>query len=382
MNPLLFDSSLLKESREFFEARVPKILGVFVYLVITILFMLFFWAVFWEIEITARAPLLIRPVEYVSIVRNVVAGPAASIDVKNGDMVLQGQTLWRIDPRGFDIELERARPQAERTHARLVAQERLSLSQDQGRNLMRTEDGEFLLRWFAYFNEWQRLQLLVQKAALMLQNEKATPSALTTPIRIEQLETDLQIAQVSLQSWLQQQQGILKAEIEETKRQMESLVSQIQTLEKQRAESEVRAPVEGMVEVMKRTNPLDYLGVGEEILRIVPQIEGPLKMEIHLADKDIAEVRPGQAVKIRLNGFPPSDYGFLTGVVTVVPPDSGSSPNGQVIYKIEGELNQRSLSSRNGETSHLQAGMTGEARIILKKKTILLYLLELLDFIA
>ena len=48
-----------------------------------------------------------------------VGGPLVALPVKEGQKVRKGQTLARIDTRDFDIRLQSARAQAERTEADL-----------------------------------------------------------------------------------------------------------------------------------------------------------------------------------------------------------------------------------------------------------------------
>ena len=382
MNPLLFDVKLLRESREFFESKTPKVLGYFIYLVVFILLGVLLWASFWEIEIMAKAPVLLRPSEYVSVVKNIVPGAIHELRVKNGELVEKGQILWKIDPGTFDIDLEKLRLQRNRSGIQLETLGHLQESLLAEKNLLSSEDSELLPRWQAYISELHRLRLLTEKARLVFEREQNTPEILTTTVKVKELETDSQIALYSLESWQRQQMVQLRSEIEATRREWENLDRQVKSLDKQRSDASVEAPVPGKIEVLKKLNQGDFVGAGEDVLRIVPETQGPLKMEIRLPDKDIAEIRSGLPVRVRMNGLTPSDFGFVTGVVTVVPPDSVTMENGQVLYRIEGLLDQCSVTGRDGKVLLLQSGMTGEARIILKKKTILLYLLEQLDFIS
>ncbi|WP_216914679.1 MULTISPECIES: HlyD family efflux transporter periplasmic adaptor subunit [unclassified Synechococcus] len=95
---------------------------------------------------------------------------------------------------------------------------------------------------------------------------------------------------------------------------------------------------------------------GRPLLRLVPQ--GPLEAELAISNRDIAFLRPGMAVDVRVTSLPFTDYGSLKGTVVRVgadalPPDPRS---GEETFPVLVRLEQRPL-GRNGRSYPLQAGM-------------------------
>jgi HlyD family secretion protein len=95
---------------------------------------------------------------------------------------------------------------------------------------------------------------------------------------------------------------------------------------------------------------------GRPLLRLVPQ--GGLEAELTVSNRDIAFLRPGMPVDVRVTSLPFTDYGSLKGTVVRVgadalPPDPRS---GQESFPVLVRLEQREL-GRNGRSYPLQAGM-------------------------
>lgn len=95
---------------------------------------------------------------------------------------------------------------------------------------------------------------------------------------------------------------------------------------------------------------------GRPLLRLVPQ--GTLEAELAISNRDIAFLRPGMAVDVRVTSLPFTDYGSLKGTVVRVgadalPPDPRS---GEESFPVLVRLEQRPL-GRNGRSYPLQAGM-------------------------
>ena len=109
---------------------------------------------------------------------------------------------------------------------------------------------------------------------------------------------------------------------------------------------------------------------GRPLLRLVGQ-QG-LEAELAVSNHDIAFLRPGQAVDVRVNSLPFTDYGALKGTVVRVgadalPPDPRT---GQESFPVLVRLDRKRL-GRNGRTYPVQAGMAVTGLVQLGSRPVL-----------
>jgi hemolysin D len=95
----------------------------------------------------------------------------------------------------------------------------------------------------------------------------------------------------------------------------------------------LRSPVNGVVQALAATSIGQVLTPGQEVMRVVP-MDGPLEIEVYLANKDIGFVHEGQTATIKLEAFPFTRYGTIDGVVTHVANDAIPEPDAR---QIEGD---------------------------------------------
>lgn len=83
----------------------------------------------------------------------------------------------------------------------------------------------------------------------------------------------------------------------------------------------LRAPADGLVQASSVHTLGQVLGAGQEIMRIVPDSD-VLEVEAYLPNKDIGFVREGQEVSVKIDSFPYTRYGMITGTVTRIAYDA------------------------------------------------------------
>lgn len=152
-------------------------------------------------------------------------------------------------------------------------------------------------------------------------------------------------------------------------------------MERDIREADVRAPITGVVEDIKKINLHDYLVSGDDIVRIVPNECETLKLEVHVDTRDIAEVQTGQTVTNLFQGLPPSKYGKIFATVVNVPADSEVVDGKLSLFRVESTLDKSWVEDRKHKRIRLKPGMQADSQIIVSRKTIMNYLLEKLEFI-
>lgn len=88
----------------------------------------------------------------------------------------------------------------------------------------------------------------------------------------------------------------------------------------------LRSPVAGTVQASSLTSVGQVLTVGQEAMRVVPELEA-LELEVYLPNKDAGFVREGQAASVKVDAFPFTRYGTLDATVVRVATDAIPEPD-------------------------------------------------------
>ncbi len=109
-------------------------------------------------------------------------------------------------------------------------------------------------------------------------------------------------------------------------------------------------------------------------MAIVPSGES-LEVEATVLNKDIGFVRPGQDVTIKIESFPYTRYGYLTGKVLSVSHDAAQDEKLGLVFPTRVKLNKASLLI-DGVIVNLSPGMSLSAEIKTGKRRVIDYLLS------
>jgi multidrug resistance efflux pump len=369
-------------SRDFFERRVPFVFTGFLVIVLAMVFGAMVWAALGEIDVVVKAPALLRPEQNISTLKNAVSGPLAVKNFVQGLQVHQGDLLWRVDTTSLEVDRANSSLQELRAAAKartLTVYEQAVLTDA---NTVSPIESEAQARAAVYFSETSRLALTWKKALQAWERERDLPASMTTAQKVRDLETEAQLAKIALESYRAQERLRLQDEKAALVAEREALAKRRADLERQKIDAEVRAPLDGTVEELKKVNRGDYLLVGEEVARLVPAGAEHLKLELSVDNRDIAELHPGLPVTVRFTALAPSEFGQLQARLTTVPSDASGGGQQAVVFVVEASVDQPWLVNRKGERITLKSGMAAEARILLKRKPIWRFLLEKLDFFS
>lgn len=139
----------------------------------------------------------------------------------------------------------------------------------------------------------------------------------------------------------------------------------------------VKAPMDGIVNIVKDVAIEELLQSGTEIATIIPDSNAKYKVQLYLSNKDIADIKVGDKVKYHFEALPYKEYGELTGILDKIGTDAKvDQQSGSSYYVVESYVENIPLYSYKGKKSELKIGMSCEAQIIIKRKKILYYLLE------
>jgi adhesin transport system membrane fusion protein len=160
-------------------------------------------------------------------------------------------------------------------------------------------------------------------------------------------------------------------ELADTMAQVNSLSEGSTTLSDRVKHSAVKSPVKGTVKRLLVNTVGGVVQPGSQIVEVVP-LEDVLLLEVQIAPKDIAFLRPGLKANVRFTAYDFATYGGLEGVVDQIGADTVTDEQGNAFYIV------RVRTQRTGFGSNLPIlpGMVAEVDIMTGKKSILSYLFK------
>jgi len=163
-----------------------------------------------------------------------------------------------------------------------------------------------------------------------------------------------------------------RARMVEALNQKRALESEAAALESRLDETEIRAPLSGLVQSLPDASQGDVVDPGGLVATVVP-LDGGLRFSGRITPRDVAFVTPGQPVRLKIDSFDFSRFGALPGEVETVSPTTDVDRAGNVFYEVRVGLDNAYF--RNAEDGLIiLPGMTGEADIVTDRKTVFQYI--------
>ena len=235
------------------------------------------------------------------------------------------------------------------------------------------------------------VQFLGEEIAIVepLVRDKIAPATrlLELQRQIEQVRGDQERALVGID---QAKAGLkeLETEIENTKsryvpRAMDKLNSVVAEqselrqalpqLEQCVSRTVIRAPMDGIVNLLNYRTPGGFVKTGDVVLEMVPTGEA-LVVEARILPQDISQIRVGDTVRIRLSAYDSVRYGIVDGRVSRISADAVmNQQNGSVSHFLVEVAVEGQLVIENGEVVTLLPGMTATVDVLCGKRTVLEY---------
>ena len=343
------------------------------------------WAYYAEIDQITRAPGQVIASQRSQVIQSQDGGIIEQLLVKDGDTVDRGQILVRLEKARSEASYLEARAKSAgltATVARLRAEvfggdpvfpPMLS-------NYPQFRENQIVLftkRKAAIDEEVTALQTLLGLAQREL--EMTEPLLKTGDVsRTEVLRLERQVAEIGSQITNKRNRYFQDAQTELSKA-LEDLAAVEQTMAQritQVDQTELRAPLHGVVKNVRITTRGGVIRPGEEVMQIVP-LEDDLLIEARVMPADIAFIKPGLSATVKIDAYDYTIYGDLPGKLTYISPDTltedlrqGELPYYRVRVRTEG----RRFSGRPNEDLEIQPGMTATLEIRTGRNTVLKYI--------
>lgn len=141
------------------------------------------------------------------------------------------------------------------------------------------------------------------------------------------------------------------------------------------ARTDIRSPVDGVVNVLAVNTIGSFVQPGSLIAEVVPTSE-ELLVEARITPRDIAFIRTGQPALVKITAYDFSIYGGLEAQVSTVTADSVlDKDTGEAFFQVIVKTN-KSFLENGGRRYEITPGLISSVDIITGRKTILHYLLK------
>lgn len=343
------------------------------------------WSYFAKIDEITRAPGVVIASSRTQIIQSQDGGVLDSMLVREGDIVEPRQVLARLERTRFESAYLEAQG---RTAALAAAHARLS-SEVFGKPLEFDEDtenySEFRKNQIAL--KAKRKEALDEELAALSKTRKLIEQELemNRPLlqsgdvsRTEILRLERQIADLQAQATNRKNRFFqeAQAELNKTLEDLTAARQQLAQRKNQLEQTELRAPVRGVVKNVRITTQGGVIRPGEEVMQIVP-LEDDLVIEAKVSPSNIAFLAPGLQSLIKIDAYDFTIYGGLPGVLSFISADTmseGLKQNETPYYRVQIKTTSRQFPNRPDAKLEIQPGMTAMVEIKTGERTVFQYI--------
>ncbi|KLD78346.1 HlyD family type I secretion periplasmic adaptor subunit [Xanthomonas hyacinthi] len=388
------------------------------------------WAVIGKLDIVAVAPGKTVVGSRTKVIQPAETAVVRQILVRDGQVVKQGDLLVELDATATGAEYQQADESlisgklAELRYGAMVqALESSVLSQTPPVSPGLTED-QVKATWQLTSSEFASFQAQQQRLETTIEQQQA--QAQTVLSQIDPLQRSLDIARervadmerllgsqyVSKHEYLARKQEMVEMErllavqrasvvesqsaiagareelrvlvadtrqktydgLRQAREQIGQYAPQVVKTEQRNQLMQLRAPVDGTVQQLAIHTVGGVVTPAQELMLVVPS-EELLEVEATVLNKDIGFVRPGQLATVKVESFPYTRYGYLTGIVETVSHDAAQDENMGLIFPARVKLSQAHLVI-DGVRVALTPGMSLSVEIKTGKRRVIDYLLS------
>lgn len=347
------------------------------------------WAAVFRVDEVAQARGEVIASSRVQLIQAVDGGVVEALLVKEGDKVVAGQVLARLDPSRLgasvgetEARLYGLRAKAARLRAEVIGAKAPDFDAElptRAPETARVERALFVQRMAGLGEELRTLSVAVQLARreldLIEQLHKDGDASGSDLIRVQRNLNEAEARLINRRNKFLEDARVDLAKAEDEMAQ----VSQVLNRRRQEQQDSVfTAAVPGIVKNIRVTTVGGVLRAGEELMQIIP-VDDDLLIEAKVSTADIARVQPGLAASVRFDAFDYTIYGTVAGRVAYVSADSlkeESSRGVETFYRVRIRPEQLPLRSSTGRALEMLPGMTAQVDIRTGDRSLMDYLLK------
>ena len=386
--------------------------GLYLLVPIFFLFAAFLvWAYLAKFDQVITAEGKVYPFSRLQEIEHYEGGLLDKVHVKRGDLVLKNQLLMSLSPLSADSDFNIQRGniallmiKKSRLEAEFLGKNDFTIDDEVNEKFDQIFDNEYalFLKRKALFTEqieknkngikMAKARFIASQAALQAAvEERLVVSNLFTKgleSRLSKIKADrafaeskasrdiaaqeLNKAQVELKSFKLEHQAKVLEELSKVKSDYLTAYEGIRVAADKADRTQIRAPIEGVVNRVLVSTQGSVVKPGETIVEIVPA-DQTIVVEANVLPSDIGFVTKGQRAQVKITAYDFSVFGALTGEVNIVAADTITNEKGDNFYVVKIDLDQDFLEVKNRSLKVIP-GMTAQVDIITGKRSPLEYI--------
>lgn len=384
------------------------------------------WSIVGKLDIHASATGRLMVSSHSKVIQPLEQGEITHINVRDGQSVTQGEILIQLNPTGADAEYTRLAQQLlrfELEQARLLAllcnaplesfapptnasqsQQAVALAYLKS-EIAQTQASLLRLNTDIDVNNAQQQANLqdIQALTLLKENIQERLNARTELIKTqaiskvnlleqqkELLEVERDIINIVAQNTVlvaqiaslkQQQQTVLAQKSNEYHQALETVNANIHQTEQEHIKASerlriqaIKSPVSGVVQQLA-VHTLGGVVTPAQALMVIVPAETSLEAEVMVLNKDIGFVVAGQVVEVKIDSFPFTKYGTISGKVLHVSGDAMQDEQLGLVFPARIAIDTDNMVIEN-ERIKLSAGMSVLVEIKTGNRRVIEYLLS------
>ncbi len=163
-------------------------------------------------------------------------------------------------------------------------------------------------------------------------------------------------------------------ELSDVKTQIAQLGESLRSIGDRVSRTELRAPVDGVVNNIAVRTIGGVIEPAQKLIEIVP-VDSELKIIARVSPNNIAFLRVGQPVKVKVTAYDPQRYGSLQGELVRIGASSVSDREGNIFFEIEVRTDKNHLGTADAPLP-VTPGMVADTEVVTGKRTIMEYVLK------
>ncbi len=357
-------------------------------LVAIFLGVLFLWASFFQIDQVVNAQGQVIANSKTQIIQSADGGILTEMRVQEGDEVKAGQVIAVLEKdrvlaaytesfgKVTALRMTVARLRAE------VAEKKFQISDELKKNypnLAETQMNLYRQRADGFRDQVrvlkENIHLAESELKMNLPLEKNGDISKVDILRLQRAVNEAKTAFVGARNkYLQDASAELNKAEEDLNAQEQSLRDREELLN----HTDIVSPVVGIVKNIKVTTLGGVVRQGEEILQILPT-EDDLIVEAKVKPSDMAAMRTGLSVRVRLDAYDYSVFGAMKGVVTYISPDSllEETKGGPInFYRVKVNILESEYKGKTFGDIEVRPGMTATIDIKTSSRSVLSFIMK------
>lgn len=301
--------------------------------------------------------------------QRLVGRPVEHAAVVSAQQIVRDQeNLWKSRKQQFNAEIDVLQAQLTQRSHEVEEQMAHKLQLDRSLEIsIQQRDAAYAL---VRRNNFSRLEYLgMQQKVVELQGQVDALAA-----TIPKAQAAAEEARQRIASRRAEQAAAINDEINKRRQELNSLRETLSAGRDRVTRTELRAPVRSTVQQIHIHTVGGVVKPGEPIMDLVP-LADTLLVEARVKPQDVAFLRPGQQVMVKISAYDFSIYGGLEGKLESISADTIEDRKGEHYYLAKVRTHSNAIAYHN-EHLPIIPGMMVTADILIGKKTVLDYLLK------